>query len=104
MKKKLNKSTKRQQRPVGDEVTQFHPGDSSMVKMMKVTRWALLRGGTFKAGELQARFGCTRSMAYVYYYAWRQVFGDQPPMRAFHHRAEAAPVNPKVNLESLLEL
>jgi hypothetical protein len=83
------------------DAVQFLPGDSSMVKMLKVTRWALLRGGTFKAMELQARFGCTRSMAYAYYYAWRKVFGDKsPPRSRIAHRADDMP--PKLNLDSLI--
>jgi hypothetical protein len=89
--------------PPDVQVTQFQPGDSSMLKMLKVTRWALLRGGTFKATELQARFGCTRSMAYAYYYVWRKVFGDQPPPRAFHKRPEPPATDiPKIALTDLL--
>jgi hypothetical protein len=96
-------------RPIGDAVTQFQPGDSSMVKMLKVTRWALLRGGTFTATELQDRFATTKSMAYTYTYAWRAVFGKAPPLRAHPHRAQAvdgAPGNgqsPKrIDLSTLL--
>jgi hypothetical protein len=85
-------------------VTQFMPGDSAMLKMLKVTRWALLRGGTFKAGELQARFGCSRSMAWSYYYAWVQVFGKEPPPRRGHATTQTTPGDlSRIDLDSLLE-
>lgn len=82
--------------------TQFQPGDSAMLKMLKVTRWALLRGGTFKAGELQARFGCSRSMAWSYYYAWRKVFGKEPPPRARQGKPVTSPGEPpRIDLSTL---
>lgn len=87
--------------PPNPELTQFQPGDSSMVKMLKVTRWALLRGGTFKPTELQKRFGTSKSMAYSYTNAWRQVFGTQPPPRA-RREIPAEPPSPKINLSDLL--
>jgi hypothetical protein len=68
--------------PADPTVTQFQPGDPSPLKMLKVVRWALQRGGTFTALELRARFGTSKCMAYDYTRYWRQVFGDQPPPRA----------------------
>lgn len=100
--------SKRKPRPVGDEVVQFHPGDSSMVKMAKVTRWALMRGGTFKAMELKERFGCSRPMAYAYWRAWVQVFGYGPPLRSYSYRAQDPPASgngqpeKRIDLSSLL--
>lgn len=95
--------------PANPALTQFQPGDTSMAKMLKVVRWALLRGGRFTPPELRRRFGCSKTMAYSYHAEWRKVFGDQPPPRA-RVEVPAAPINPKapkpgpprVNLDSLL--
>lgn len=93
--------------PGDPALTQFQPGDSAMTKMLKVTRWALQRGGRFTAPELMARFGTTKSMAYAYTKQWRAVFGTEPPPRAsrYAHKNGLPPSpkgKPKVSLDSLL--
>lgn len=89
--------------PPDPAITQFQPGDSSMLKMLKVTRWALLRGGTFTAPELQRRFGTSKCMAYTYTAEWRKVFGREPPPRARPGPPKAIePGAPRINLDTLL--
>jgi hypothetical protein len=89
--------------PPDPEVTQFQPGDSSMLKMLKVVRWALLRGGTFTPMELKRRFGTTKCMAYSYHREWVKVFGHEPPPRARVSPNKADPLPaPRINLDSLL--
>jgi hypothetical protein len=90
--------------PPDPAVTQFQPGDPSPLKMLKVVRWALQRGGKFTALELQARFGTSKCMAYDYTRYWRQVFGDQPPPRARRPGVKQAtdPERKPIPIDSLL--
>lgn len=91
--------------PPDPAVTQFQPGDPSPLKMLKVARWALLRGGTFTALELRARFGTSKCMAYDYTRYWRQVFGTEPPPRARKGGVKqgTTEVPEPINLDSLLD-
>lgn len=89
--------------PKRPDVTQFQPGDSSTVKMLKVVAWALRRGGTFSPLELKARFHCGRATAYRYAAEWRQVFGTDPPPRARVKLAQPYSDPQGISLDELLE-
>ena len=69
------------QHKINASYDQILKSDSASLKVLKVTKWALMRGGTFTAAELRRRFpNVSKPHSYRIVKEWRSVFGLTAPL------------------------